>query len=52
MIKLVGSRQVTGPQQARVILAEISKTYPDLVAFFGCLYFAALRPELSVSGSR
>jgi hypothetical protein len=33
---------VASPQQVRAILAEISTTRPELTAFFGCLYYAAL----------
>ncbi len=40
---------VASPAQARAILAEISRTRPELAAFFGCLYYAALRPEEAVA---
>lgn len=31
------------------ILIEVSKIRPELTAFFGCLYYAALRPEEAVA---
>ena len=33
----------------RVILAQVTQIRPDLTAFFGCLYYAALRPEEAVA---
>ena len=35
---------VASPGQVRAILAEVSRVRPELAAFFGCLYYAALRP--------
>jgi integrase len=32
-----------------VILAEVARIRPELEAFFGCLYYAALRPEEAVA---
>jgi integrase len=37
------------PAQVRAIAAEVSQVRPDLAAFFGCLYYAALRPEEAVA---
>lgn len=37
------------PGQVGSILAEVSRTRPELVAFFACLYYAALRPEEAVA---
>jgi integrase len=36
---------VVNPSQARALLAAVKERIPELVAFFGCLYYAALRPE-------
>lgn len=33
------------PTQARLLLDAVREIAPDLVAFFGCMYYAALRPE-------
>jgi integrase len=33
----------------RAILAEVARLRPELTAFFGCLYYAALRPEEAVA---
>jgi integrase len=41
----VDRRAVVNPDQARVLLAEVGRTVPELEAFFGCMYYAALRPE-------
>ncbi len=32
-----------------MILAEVARIRPELAAFFGCLYYAALRPEEAVA---
>jgi integrase len=40
---------VASPAQVRAILAEVSRVRPELAAFFGCLYYAALRPEEAVA---
>ena len=37
------------PAQVGVILAEVARIRPELAAFFGCLYYAALRPEEAVA---
>lgn len=48
-INPIDTRQVPSPRQVRAILAEIAKDYPDLVAFFGCLYFGGMRPEEAIA---
>jgi integrase len=40
---------VASPEQVRAILTEITQTRPELTGFFGCLYYAALRPEEAVA---
>jgi integrase len=42
-------RAVASPAQVQAILAEISRSRPQLTAFVGCLYLAALRPEEAVA---
>jgi integrase len=42
-------RAVASPSQVQAILGEISRSRPELTAFFGCLYLAALRPEEAVA---
>ena len=50
-----GSRFAAGPQSAatpaevQTVLAEVSRICPELTAFFGCLYYAALRPAEAVA---
>jgi integrase len=36
---------VANPRQARALLAAVEQHSPELVAFFGCMYYAAMRPE-------
>jgi integrase len=51
-VREVDKRSVANPIQARTLLEAIrtqDRTGPSLIAFFGCLYFAALRPEEAVS---
>jgi integrase len=36
---------VANPAQAEALLAAVARIRPDLTAFFGCLYYGALRPE-------
>lgn len=43
-VEIVDPRVVANPVQVRTILDEVHKIRPSLVAFFGCLYFAAMRP--------
>jgi len=33
----------------RAILTQVARLHPELTAFFGCLYYAALRPEEAVA---
>jgi len=40
---------VASPDQVRALLAAVTLVRPDLTAFFGCLYYAALRPEEAVA---
>jgi integrase len=49
---VIDRRRVANPVQARTLLnavREQQRTGRRLVAFFGCLYFAALRPEEAVN---
>jgi integrase len=51
----VDRRRVVNPDQARALLqavAEQERSGPHLVAFFACLYYAALRPEEAVALSK
>ncbi len=41
----VDRRVVVNPKQARALLAAVADIAPDFEAFFGCMYYAALRPE-------
>jgi integrase len=41
----VDRRVVVGPSQAAGLLGAVRGHMPELTAFFGCLYYAALRPE-------
>lgn len=36
---------VTNPEQAATLLAAVDAAMPELTAYFGCMYYAALRPE-------
>jgi hypothetical protein len=40
---------IASPAQVRAILVEVSRIRPELAAFFGCLYYAALCPEEAVT---
>jgi integrase len=40
---------VANPVQASALLEAVARTQPELTAFFGCLYYAALRPEEAVA---
>jgi integrase len=42
-------RKVASPAQVQMILAEVTRSRPELTAFFACLYLAALRPEEAVA---
>jgi len=48
---VVDPRTVPNPMQARTLLEAVAtqpRSGPRLVAFFGCLYYAAMRPEEAV----
>ena len=45
----VNPATVASPAQVRAILDHAARERPGLVAFFGCLYYAALRPEEAVA---
>ena len=38
-------RVVVNPDQARALLAAVQEIAPEFEAFFGCMYYSALRPE-------
>ena len=42
-------RSAASPAQVQAILAEVTRIRPELTAFFGCLYYAALRPAEAVA---
>lgn len=44
-----GPRPAATPAEVQAILAEVTSIRPELTAFFGCLYFAALRPAEAVA---
>lgn len=41
----VDRRVVVNPSQARALLGAVAEVEPRLVAFFGCMYYSALRPS-------
>lgn len=41
----IDRKAVINPEQARGVLAAVRKRSPELEAFFGCMYYSALRPE-------
>jgi hypothetical protein len=41
----VDRRVVVNPHLAKALLAAVRVRAPELKAFFGCLYYAVLRPE-------
>ena len=45
----VSPATVASPAQVRAILDQVTRIRPELAAFFGCLYYAALRPEEAVA---
>lgn len=54
-VRAIDRRSVANPIQVRTLLDAVrtqQRTGPRLVAFFGCLYFAGLRPEEAVSLTR
>ncbi len=51
-VHTVDRRSVANPVQARTLLESVrdqGRIGPRMVAFYGCLYYAALRPEEAVS---
>ena len=40
---------VASPAQVSALLNAVARTRPEMTAFFGCLYYAALRPEEAVA---
>lgn len=47
-VEVVDPGVAANPAQVRAILAEVAQRRPRLVAFFACLYFAAMRPAEAV----
>jgi integrase len=45
----IDERSVVNPMQARTLLLAVRSSNPRLVAFFGVMYYAALRPEEAVN---
>lgn len=45
----VNPQIVPSSSQVQAILAQVENIRPELAAFFGCLYYAALRPEEAVA---
>jgi integrase len=45
----VDPRSAATPAEVQAILAEVIQIRPELTAFFGCLYYAALRPAEAVA---
>jgi integrase len=45
----VNPHVVASPRQVQVLLTAVSHVRPELTAFFGCLYYAALRPEEAIA---
>ena len=45
----VSPATVASPAQVPAILTQAARVKPELAAFFGCLYYAALRPEEAVT---
>ena len=43
------SKTAVTPAEAQTILAEVTQIRPELTAFFGCLFYAALRPAEAVA---
>jgi integrase len=40
---------VASPAQVSALLDAVARIRPEMTAFFGCLYYAALRPEEAVA---
>ena len=45
----VDPRVIASPEQVDAVLTQAGKIRPELTAFFGCLYYAALRPAEAVA---
>ena len=45
----IDPKVVASPAQAEALLAAVARIRPDLMAFFGCLYYGALPPEEAVA---
>jgi integrase len=45
----VNPQVMASPAQAEALLAAAEQGWPQLTAFFGCLYYAALRPEEAIA---
>ena len=45
----VNPATVASPAQVGAMLGAVARIRPELAAFFGCLYYAALRPEEAVA---
>jgi hypothetical protein len=45
----VDPRVIASPEQVDAILRQVGKIRPELTAFFGCLYYPALRPAEAVA---
>jgi len=48
----IDPRTVPSPRQVQAILDRVAQLRPELTAFFGCLYYAALRPEEATALTR
>ena len=44
-----GPQSAATPAKVQALLAEVTRIRPQLTAFFGCLYYAALRPAEAVA---
>lgn len=44
-----GPRSAASPAQVQALLVEVTRIRPELTAFFGCLYYGALRPAEAVA---
>jgi integrase len=44
-----GPQSAATPAEVQTVLAEVTRICPELTAFFGCLYYAALRPAEAVA---
>jgi integrase len=45
VMDFVDRKVVVNPKQAKALLDAVGEHMPELVAFFGCMYYSALRPE-------